>query len=777
MTSDNRRLILANGEKLVGKTDKTGHGRPSPFPRTYDEARDRVVDQMKDALQKAMSFDQVHKYKQDLFICFRLHPDMLAKSYEPEALFVEVPDLRKIGSRNWRPPLDDVAQTERVLKQKRNQRNAVGLGRLVFVQGVEEGFQRFMGKLNISPRLLPQKFCEDIQKIERVDFLTPEEQLQGFKSSWLSGRVEMVLHPSREGPEGQLSFLTELFDVLRIPRSKYRPALYPSGPGFVSALLTKESLQQLVGCNPLRTAHPLNFQGLPNLRSTRVFKAPPPPVGELTRSTIKVGVIDGGVDLNCPYLKGFVEEDASLAIKTKPMPPFVSHGTAVAGAVLYGSLDNYPPDKPLPQPPVSVVSIRAFPPSNPGDPELYECIDVIESAVPKRPDISVYNISFGPDGPILDDAISRFTYVLDQLSIGQDVLFFVAVGNNGEDPKYHRIQAPSDAVHALGVGAFTVRDGIRMRAPYSCKGPGREGAKIKPDLLAFGGCDVSRIHLVSTSPGMKILDSGTSFASPIAASLGAQTNGLFDRATPLLTRALLTHCAVHPAHEADHEMGHGFIVDSVDEILNCSTTSVTIAYQDNLVPKSFYKLLIPLPDNLSIPGTLRISWTIAAMCPIEFDHPGDYTACCIEDTFYPHSEMFSFSLDVKDQKKQQRRLNVITDKAEIARLGKLWKKSEFPVSRSGNVYPKAEQELRELDYKWDTVVRRSVTVRADSLRNPFLVLHAIGRHAEVNRFPYAAVVTISAPKYQSDLHNEIVRRFPVLQPIRVRTESEIRIRI
>jgi hypothetical protein len=774
MPSDDRRLILSNGEKLVDKTEKAGHGRPAPLPRTYDEARDRVVEQMRDTLRNAGGLKPGRRYKDELFLCLRLHPDMLAKSYEPEALFFEVPDLKKVGSRNWRPKLGEVAQTERVKKQRASDHDTVGLGRLIFVQGNEEGYDRFLKKLDISSRLLSKHFQEDICKIERVDFLTPEEQIQGFREGWERGRVEMVLHPSREGEDKQQDFLKGLFEELEVPRNKRRTAFYGSGPGFVSAVLTKSSLQMLRGCNPVRTVHPMEFKGLPDLRASKPFKAPPPPVSGF-QSTIKVGVFDGGVDTNCPHLKGFVEEDASLSIKTKAMPAFVSHGTAVAGAVLYGSLDKHDINKPLPTPPVSVVSIRAFPPSDVDDFELYECIDVIENAVPSRPDITVYNISFGPMGPIADDTISRFTYSLDQLAINHRVLFFVAVGNDGEDPKYDRVQAPSDLVHGVGVGAYTVRKGVRNRAPYSCKGPGREGAKIKPDFVAFGGCDNSPIHLVSMTHGMKILDSGTSFASPTAASLGALANGLYDRATPLLTRALLTHCSDHPEKSADHEIGHGFLVDSVDEILNCSSKAVTIAYQGEVLPKTFYKLLVPLPENIDIPGTLEISWTVATMCPVDFNHPGDYTACCVEDTFFPHSEIFNFSSDQKG-KKVNKRLHLVTDKSEIAVMGKSWKRSEFPVSRSGNVYP-TEQEKRALEYKWDTVVRRVVSIRAQSLHKPFLVLHAISRHAAGNRFPYAAVITISAPKIKMDLHNEIVRRFPVLQPIRIRTEAEIRVRV
>jgi Subtilase family len=775
MPTDERRLILANGEKLVDKTDKTGHGRPAPLPRLYDDARDRVVDQVKATLRGAEGLGITRRYKDELFLCFRLHPDMLAKSYEPETLFVEVPDLKKVGSRNWRPKLEEVAQTDRVKKQRAGERDAVGLSRLIFVQGNEEGYQRLLTKLDRSTRLLSKQFQDDICKIERVDLLTPEEQLQGFRDGWERGRVEIVLHPSGGGQDKQSHFLEALFKEMDVASDKRRTAFYGAGPGFVSAVLTKSSLQMLRGCNPLRTVHPMECKGLADLRTSKPFKAPPPPNGGF-RSTIKVGLIDGGVDVNCPHLKGFVEEDAALGIKTKAMAAFVSHGTAVAGAVLYGSLDKHDPDKPLPTPPVSVVSIRAFPPSATGDIDLYECIDVIENAVPARPDISVFNISFGPIGPIADDTISRFTYALDQLAINHNVLFFVAVGNDGDDPKYHRIKAPSDMVHGIGVGAYTVRKGVRLRAPYSCKGPGREGGKIKPDFVSFGGCGITPIHLVSLTHGMKILESGTSFASPSAASLGAQANGLYDRATTLLTRALLTHCSVHPGKTADHEIGHGYLVDTVEDILNCSSKAVTIAYQGEVLPKTFYKLVIPVPESIEIPGNIEISWTVAAKCPVEFDHPGDYTSCCIEDTFYPHDNIFSFGAEDASGKQVSKRLNLVTDKSEIAALGKAWKRSEFPASRSGNVYP-TEQEKRAVEYKWDTVVRRTVSLRASSLHKPFLVLHAIARHAQLNRFPYAAVVTISAPKIKTDLHNEIVRRYPVLQPIRVRTEAEIRVRV
>ena len=70
---------------------------------------------------------------------------------------------------------------------------------------------------------------------------------------------------------------------------------------------------------------------------------------------------------------------------------------------------------------------------------------------------ALYNLSFGPRGAIVDDDISHFTYALDRLSmLPHHPLFCVAVGNDGDLPyPFNRIQAPSDLVNGLGIGAYT----------------------------------------------------------------------------------------------------------------------------------------------------------------------------------------------------------------------------------------------------------------------------------------------------------------------------------
>src|SRR6266511_1621653 len=102
-------------------------------------------------------------------------------------------------------------------------------------------------------------------------------------------------------------------------------------------------------------------------------------------------MFDGGIDVTHPLLAGRAEQDEALSIKTTATPDGIAHGTAVAGAILYGPLNNKDTKVPLSAPPVSVVSFRVLPTSDPNDIDLYESIDVIEKVVPARKDIAIYN--------------------------------------------------------------------------------------------------------------------------------------------------------------------------------------------------------------------------------------------------------------------------------------------------------------------------------------------------------------------------------------------------
>lgn len=773
-----RRPVLANGEQYVNPVIASSGFHEAEMPRNYADARDLVKGNIDSALRTLSLLPRQKRFSDELTLCLRLHPDFTAKSFDPQAIFATVPELSNIGSRSYRIPPLAVAQTKRIKACVQKETTEIS-GRMVFVRGNDDGFRRLIHEMNRPEHDLPSIFCKEIQRIEKFDLLSESEQLAAFNlewKSWTEGRVEIVLHPSQHSEEEQIGFLEELFRGQNMSRNDFRVAFYENGPLFVSCHMTRGTLAALSGANPLRTAHPLLFTRFEDLRTAPMLSAPFPP-DATTRSTIKVGMFDGGIDSTHPLLKGHAEQDEGLSIKTKALSDCVEHGIAVAGAILYGPLNNLEVGKPLPRPPVSVVSIRALPTSDPKNPDLYESIDIIESAVPSRKDIKVFNISFGPRGPILDDSISRFTYVLDRLAVAHKVAFCVAVGNDGDaGDGMNRIQAPSDLANGLGVGAFSEFNSTKTHASYSCRGPGRECAKLKPDIVAFGGCDQTPVHLVAASPGKKVLQKGTSFASPIVAALCAQASEGFERGSALLARALLIHKANHPHGKPDYLFGHGIVAKDLEELLNCEEKEVIVIFQGDIAPKKSIRLPIMLPPGVVTKGIVSVKWTVVALPPVNPNHPSDYTTICIEDTFYPNDQLFTYSPGRDLTNEKALKLHSINDAQIIHELSENgWVKSALPLSASGNQYP-TESE-RRLKYKWEPVVSRLKLMQAASLNNPFLVLHAIPRHGEINRVEYAAVVTISAPRFPGDLYAHVVRNFSALQPVRIRTESEIRISI
>lgn len=212
-------------------------------------------------------------------------------------------------------------------------------------------------------------------------------------------------------------------------------------------------------------------------------------------------------------------------------------------------------------------------------------------------------------------------------------------------------------------------------------------------------------------------------------------------------------------------------------MLRCGEKEVTIIFQGELLAKRQVKLPILLPPDVVATGNVNVTWTVAGLPPVSPNHPADYTTLCVQDTFYPNSLVFSFTKKDALGKQKTRKLHLKNDALEIKRLqGDGWRKPAFPAPESGNTYA-TENESRTVDYKWEPIVRRSIGKMAKSFHEPFLVLHAIPRHGATGRLDYAAVVTIAAPKLSGDLYDAVLRRFTALQPVRLRTQAELRVQI
>ena len=607
--------------------------------------------------------------------------------------------------------------------------------------------------------------------------LRPEEKTMGFSDSWEEGTVEVVIHPLGEDC---CRVVDGFFDVVKIKKSDAVVRTYDDGLTFVCMHMDRESMELAQKYNPLRSIKPMRDDWEEQIRVSSMIAPAPKLPDNIMKSSIKVGVFDGGVQSGTKLLDPYVENYDM--VRAEPTEASLDHGANVCGAVLYGTglagkMETDTVDNPV----VSVESFRVFPAAKTDNPEadyqMYTTIDIIEKVVTERPDIRIYNLSFGPRGAIFDDEINRFTYVCDRLTYAVDdgeinPLFCIAAGNDGtlESP-FNRVQSPADMVNGLAVGAYTLSPlNDKYRAPYSCVGPGREGAKIKPDILEFGG--YTDRPFISTKSGNLIMGTaGTSLAAPVVAGKIGRLMAASDQIVPHLGRALLIHSAESQGLEGNVENGFGFCLDGVEDILNCSDNKVTILYEGEITSSATVKLPIFAPGISEIHGNADIKWTICTVVNPNINDPDAYTNNCIEDTFYPNDMRFPFRKGTSEKK-----LNLLKD-ADIVVARELIKegyiKSELPVSKSAKKHF-AEADLRNSDFKWDTIIRKDVRMRCSSLLNPFISLHAIGRDEyEHEKIKYFVVITIDIPNFKGSLYDQILQTYDNLLPIQIQNVNRI----
>jgi hypothetical protein len=757
---NNRRPILYKGEIYTKPITKNGGGGPPKESSiSYDTARSNILSSIASTKEKIAHIPQEKKLPNEFVVCVRMFPEFSAKSYYPDDFFTQVAaqgEVQEIGSRVWRE-VDEEAGSEQT-------------GKLFFVRTTTAGLNELESKLSRDETSATKGFVYDVRKIKSFDTLESVEQILGIPDDWSEGRLEAVLHPFEKDKELALKNFFDLISRSGVDLSKVKHKQYESGITFVSLYGNRDTIQAVSEYNPLRTIHPLDIRDLPTInRGGSISGGPTPAQG--SKTDVIVGVFDGGANVDSPYLKGFVENiDVT---KAAPMADFVNHGTQVSGAVMFGAINNYSATDTLPVPKVNVKCFRVLPPLDTNDPDLYEVIDGIEEVVPQNPEIKVWNLSLGPRGAIVDDLISRFTFACDLLSAKHNILFTVAVGNDGRlHGDARRIQSPADMVNGLGVGAYTKRDGQIVRAPYSCFGPGREGNKLKPDLVAFGGCDQHPIHLVSDNLNEKIWNQGTSFASPIVAGFAGQLVGYSDGAIDaLVARALLIHSASSEEKKHSNEMGHGILAETLDEIITCQSNSYTLIYKGELLPKQYAEFTIPWDETINN-GKVNLRWTIAVSTAIDPQSPDDYTASSVAMSLYSNSQKFTFKKGVIKQT-----LDLRTQAAEAeALIQDGWKRSEFPVPDSAPVPYAPEDDLRA-DMKWDSVDTRTLGKKVESMDNPFFHIHAFerGKRYKNTKIRFAVILTLESSDATIDVYSKIVNKYDALVPIKIDIENEVRV--
>jgi len=776
MSKKERRPILFNGQVYVEPIiKKSGFGGKS-MKQQFEQARLNIINDLSATKRIIRGIPNESKLPNEIVLSLIVEPEYTAKSYYPETIFdlgYEKFGLQEIGSRTWKNiNPDEIEKKEGKSKEK--------MSKLYFIRTTINGLDKFENFLNKPASSFNDSFTKDIRKISKIS-LMDSGKILGLNDEWQSGRIEAVLHPFAIDKDQSLKHFLKLLESKGINENLINYKQYESGVSFVSFHADRNIVNSLSTYNPLRTAHPLDLISIPKVERGATITGAPSPPKFLSKSKIIVGVIDGGYDSSNIFTKDYTEHEQSVIGNT--VPELVNHGTQVTGALLFGPLNHYSPKETLPEPKVSVKNFGVLSDQT-TDPDLYKAIDAIENFVPLNKEICVYNLSLGPRGPILDDSINRFTYSCDLLSSKHDKLFCVAVGNDGHITDYDRIQSPSDSVNCLAVGASTTDGGKIIRAPYSCKGPGREGCKLKPDVVAFGGCRNHPIHLVSSKLNEVVSSAGTSFSSPIVASVAGRLIGESNESiNSLIAKGMIIHSArISNSNKFDNEMGHGHVPVNYDEIITCGEKSYTLIYKGEIEPGKYAEYQIPWKNSIE-KGKVNLKWTVAVQSDVDHLSSDDYTSSSVEVTFYPNKNKFQFNnvnnstIDGELKKSEVVDISLNPERANHLHQNG-WKRATFPKTDSAKGQFQSELDLRD-DLKWDSLDSRELSKLAKNVTDPVFHVHALGRgkRNSTRKVKFVLILTVEAPKADVDLYSEILNKYAALVPLSIKTQADINVQV
>lgn len=426
--------IIANGELYVEPISKKMNFPPKEWPHDYNDAKINICNDLNNIKKKIEDKEEI--FLDEKVLCIRLEPKLEAKSYVPDSLMISE-DMQIIGGRKYA-----------FVDENGEKKDA----KLYFVKAKNAGIDKLEKTLRNGSKDTVEKWRRQIQSIKNIDLLSSEEKVQGLTEDWTKGTIEIVLHPLENSVQKMIDAFME---ISGLSSNEIKIKSYEKGLTFISAVCDREIIAAIEKFNPLRSLHPMGDIDLEPMRMVQEVEGPRPAKKKM-RSNITVGMFDGGIIEDHVLLKGYAKEND--VVNTTATSNSLQHGNSVCGAILHGHLGGKTPSDELKNPSVFVESFRVLPAetqiTSTRDAEsvhgMYETIDQIEAVVAERKDIKLYNLSFGPKEPILDDNISRFTYALDRLTYNVEEgeinpLFCTAVGNDGNRGEYlNRIQTPSD---------------------------------------------------------------------------------------------------------------------------------------------------------------------------------------------------------------------------------------------------------------------------------------------------------------------------------------------
>lgn len=403
---------------------------------------------------------------------------------------------------------------------------------------------------------------------------------------------------------------------------------------------------------------------------------------EYMDSDVTIGIIDGGISDNNPFLKPYIVAREEYVDKVYQNP---QHATFIASTIQYGNIlnsisttSNYR---------FKFVDIVAIPNSD------KECgltdsiteddlMEIIEEVMEKYSSTTkIWNLSLGIENKPCDGSMSDLGMFLDYIQDKYYVQVFVSSGNvnslhlrNWPPQKnigeHDRLISPADSVRSITVGSIALFDSadsivkFNEPSPFSRRGPGANYV-VKPDIVDYGG-NYSISYKID-GLGVKGLDSsgkivegnGTSYSTPRSLQKYASIYEEMIEPDMLLAKAMLIHSARMNSRELldehpDNIKYYGFGIPSANtqDILQCSKDCVTLIFKQQISQGSHLEMYnFPYPKSLIKNDKYigEIGMTLAYLPALDSKYGREYCRTNIDVSFGTYSYLDGGKVDYKGQ--------------------------------------------------------------------------------------------------------------------------------
>lgn len=709
-------LLLGNGQALVAPTDWPMGAGSKKEVYSLADARAHLHPQLELFARDAALIPSGAAPRGEVVGKILVHPEYLAKSYFPAGV-LRAAGLSHVGTRSR------IIQPRKRLRKR--EPDAPMFTAELLVSGPVDNF-RLLDQLLMQSTAVGIQ--QDLARLEDISLMAGTDRVRTI-TPLTDGTLllEAVLHADEY--DGDILTAFAMWAQRCDGRADLERVMSVDGLSFLPVRIAQGGLNNLASFSHLRVLR--SVQSLRSqdgaLREANDLIAPALPTEAVMTDAFRVAVFDGGLDTK---EIGMFATEHLWPETQRTSPEYLAHGAVVTSALLFGAVGDG--QKQLPRPFASVDHFRVATPYDETVPEMFDTVHRICEVLDRRQHAFI-NISLAPPSPVENDDVHLWTSVLERRLSGGHVLAAIAVGNSG-----NHIQVPSDLVNALAVGSADAPSGAVVRAAHSCVGPGRSPGLIKPDGLAWGGTEVSRVPFYDPRSGQLTLAYGTSFATPLALRTAVGACALAETMTPAVARALLVHTAERPRKAVQTEVGHGrFSLDPLD-LLSCGDREAMVVYEGQLEPGKPMGAALPWPGG-TVMGRVTIRATLLFFTAVDLAHPINYTRAGIE-----------------------------------ARLRRSPGGATLPFFSKSKLYGHTEQQMRADSHKWETLITKEIAVNADTLNDPMLELIYRARdegrsisNSRLDPLPYVLVVTTAAMA-EPDYYNRVRQRYPVLTPVRLR---------